>query len=167
MNGATFFLTSFLALLVLGCALRSGDSTAGDAFTPARADAVAKTDAEWRTDLDALEYRILRQKGTEPAFTGKYWDSKDHGVYRCAGCGLPLFASRAKFESGTGWPSFHSALAEDRLGEQVDNKFGMARTEILCNRCGGHLGHVFADGPAPTGLRYCVNGAALDFTASE
>lgn len=125
-------------------------------------DKIDKTDAEWRAQLDPEQYRILRQKGTERAFTGKYWNTRDPGVYRCAGCGEPLFESTAKFDSGCGWPSFHSPRNEQKIEEHEDRSHGMIRTEVTCRRCGGHLGHVFPDGPAPTGLRYCINSASID-----
>ncbi len=133
---------------------------------PARSDVVEKTDAQWRESLSAEEYRILRKKGTERAFTGKLWNHKDKGAYHCAGCGLKLFSSEHKFRSGTGWPSYTQPVAGLRVSEVVDATLGMRRTEIVCSRCGGHLGHVFEDGPPPTGLRYCVNGNALDFQAT-
>jgi peptide-methionine (R)-S-oxide reductase len=156
-----------ICLTVFVLAACGAPSRAEPAFNPARADIIEHTDAEWKSLLDGEEYRILRQKGTERAFTGKYWNSTEDGVYQCAACGLPLFSSSAKFKSGTGWPSFTKPVASDTVGEARDNGLGMPRTEILCNRCGGHLGHVFPDGPAPTGLRYCVNGNALDFHPGE
>ena len=155
-------LLSIAALAVL--AFPGGASVADPGtVVPTRADAVVKTEAEWKAELTEEEFKILRRAGTERAFTGKYWNQKKDGVYRCAACGLELFDSRTKFKSGTGWPSFYSPAAKDRVAEQKDRALGMVRTEILCNRCGGHLGHVFPDGPEPTGLRYCVNGNALDF----
>ena len=121
-----------------------------------------KTEQEWREKLSPDQYQVLRQGGTEPAFTGKYWDSKAEGVYRCAGCGEKLFTSDTKYESHSGWPSFYAPMDDDIIDEEEDRSYGMVRTEIRCANCGGHLGHVFNDGPNPTGLRYCVNSASLD-----
>ena len=128
---------------------------------------VLKSDTEWATCLTPEEYKILREKGTEMAFTGKYYNHKEDGTYTCAGCDYELFSSETKFDSRTGWPSFFQALDKDRIIEKKDKTLGMVRTEILCARCESHLGHVFADGPNPTGLRYCVNSVSLDFKGSE
>ncbi|MEE9177785.1 MAG: peptide-methionine (R)-S-oxide reductase MsrB [Acidimicrobiia bacterium] len=116
----------------------------------------------WRNKLTSDQYQVLRQGGTERAFTGEYWDTKTQGTYRCAGCGEELFSSDTKFESASGWPSFFQPLDANNIEEKADATFGMVRTEIKCAKCGGHLGHVFEDGPNPTGLRYCINSASLD-----
>ena len=121
-----------------------------------------KSDDDWRRKLSPQQYRILRQKGTEPPFTGKYWNEHAAGVYRCAACGAPLFDASTKFESGTGWPSFYEPIENGRVDTEEDRSLLMRRTEVHCARCGGHLGHVFDDGPQPTGLRYCVNSASLE-----
>ena len=126
-------------------------------------DKIEKTDAEWRAELTPEQYHVCREHGTEPAFTGKYHANKEDGVYRCSACGAALFDAGSKFDSGTGWPSFWQPTQPDVVGTDTDTSFGMRRTEVHCNRCGAHLGHVFPDGPRPTGLRYCINSISLDF----
>lgn len=128
---------------------------------------VKKTDAEWRAELDDMQYRVARQAATERAFTGKYWDHFEAGQYRCIGCGTPLFESGTKFDAGCGWPSYWAPINSSVIERVTDQSHGMVRVEVRCNNCGSHLGHVFPDGPQPTGERYCINSAAIDFTTQS
>lgn len=128
---------------------------------------IHKSEEEWRKELTPEQYRVMREAGTEPAFTGKYYKTKDTGTYVCAACGQPLFSSETKYESGTGWPSFYQPVEKGAVEEHSDTSYGMRRVEAKCSRCGAHLGHVFPDGPRPTGTRYCMNSASLDLKPQE
>jgi len=176
-----FYLLMFLAIGILATSLVDGDTPEENSMSevPAIGEPiqiysletgglvdsrrVELTKAEWQERLTKDQYRILRDHGTERAFTGPNWDNKKEGVYRCAGCGADLFLSSTKFKSGTGWPSFWQPIHESNVGEQTDTSFFMKRTEVHCERCKGHLGHIFPDGPKPTGLRYCINGESMTF----
>ena len=177
---ARVFAAPALLVMLAGCGDRSGGSVGGDTrnkSTTVRGEPATRavagsestmSDAESGGDgahcreLSPEQQYVLREKGTERAFTGKYWNSHEEGMYRCAGCGTPLFDSKTKFDSGTGWPSFYDPVARENVATESDTSHGMVRTEVMCGKCGGHLGHVFNDGPKPTGLRYCINSAALE-----
>ena len=139
----------------------TGSNEVGEAAVETAPEKIVKTDAEWRAQLTPQEFKVARRAGTERAFTGEYWQTKTKGAYNCRCCGAPLFSSETKYDSGTGWPSFYEPLAADAVAVKQDRSFFMVRTEVLCARCDAHLGHVFPDGPAPTGLRFCLNSASL------
>jgi peptide-methionine (R)-S-oxide reductase len=157
-----YLITAISLLGVLGCMSVAQKKPTVSAADPS-IKRVVKSEAEWRKLLPAEAYEVLREKGTERAFSGKYWDNHEKGTYYCAACDLPLFTSDTKFESGTGWPSFYAPIKKGYVQTIHDTSHGMDRTEVVCARCGGHLGHVFDDGPKPTGLRYCMNSVSLNF----
>lgn len=160
-------LTLLILIPFLGGTAEPGKSREKKDKTNQMDNKIIKSDEEWKKILNEEAFKILRKKGTERAFTGKYHDFKEKGIYICAACGHELFSSETKYDSGTGWPSFFKPIKNENVGEEIDKGFFMTRTEVHCARCGGHLGHVFPDGPQPTGLRYCINSASLDFKKKD
>lgn len=152
---------AWLFQTLVGCGQKPTNAPKKEEFT------VVKTNAEWKAQLTDMEYHVLREQGTERAFTGNYWNSKKEGTYACKACALPLFSSKTKYNSGTGWPSYYEPIDSTSVGETIDTAYGIERVEVHCARCGGHLGHVFPDGPKPTGLRYCINSVSLQFVAAK
>jgi peptide-methionine (R)-S-oxide reductase len=161
-----FIVSVALLLSITACAQSPKTNGKMNKETPRNFE-ISKSEAEWQKELTPEQFRVMRQKGTERAFSGAFVDNHAKGVYKCASCGEPLFNSETKFESGTGWPSFYKPVTKQAVAEETDTQYGMVRTEVLCGKCGGHLGHVFDDGPKPTGLRYCMNSVSLKFQPAK
>lgn len=169
------YLPALLCLILNSCGAQKSEmpktdrssDTMNETTTNYIVKTIVKTDAQWKSELNDIEYNVLRHEGTERAFSGDLWDNKEKGDYICRGCELPLFNSDTKFKSGTGWPSYYAPIRSEHITEIKDNKFGWNRVEVRCARCDGHLGHVFDDGPDPTGLRFCINSASLDFVPTN